>query len=202
MTRAALVALVLVLMLAPAAAGKGEHASLSFSSDSVRPDRPWVATLTLFGFWLRRDSAPPAVVARSGGERIAVGVRPLSIYLSRHADVLGEARYRLRGTFPRAGRWSIVVTDGTPGARRFHFEPLRIGSSSNPLARDYMAVPRRNGAGQAIHTWFRAAPLPPEVVLPPAIESGGGGGAAVWIPATGTALAGAGALALLRRRPR
>ncbi|MGH2846450.1 MAG: hypothetical protein ACRDL0_10635 [Thermoleophilaceae bacterium] len=188
-------ALLTQLALAPAAAAKGPHASVSPGPTGIEPGRPWVATLTLFEFNRGVAKAEPTLVFRSGERRFAVRPTPIGAYVPKHEDVLIEARYRLRVVFPRAGRWSYTVIAGSPAARRFRFPAVTIGGGAERVTWDQVAF-----AGVPPH---RAEPLPQKVFRPAAAGSPDqAGGSVPWIPAAGLTLAGIGTLAALRRRRR
>jgi MYXO-CTERM domain-containing protein len=192
--------LVAVLALAPAAAAKGPHAVVSSGPEGVDPGKPWVTTLAFVEYGHRAAAAHPRVILRSRGERFTVEPKPIA----------ADARYRLRVVFPRAGRWSYTVLDGTPADRRFRFPAVSIGDDVDRVPRGYVAFPQGShaaaqGAGGPV--FGDAGPaadepgdvLPPEVVLPPENRPDDGG-FAVWIPLAGLALAGVGTLTVLRRR--
>jgi hypothetical protein len=193
-----------VVTLAPAAVAKGPHAVVSSGPEGIDPGKPWVTMLELVEYGPREAaSARPTVVLRSGSDRFAVRPR---------RRVGPEARYRLRVVFPRAGRWSYTVFDGTPANRRFRFPTARIGATADRVRRGFVAFPQGSpaeaqGAGGPVLGDPRpAAPepdgaLPPEVVLPPA-DDADRGGLALWIPLAGLAIAGLGTVTALRRRRR
>jgi MYXO-CTERM domain-containing protein len=201
------------LGLAPSAVAKGPHAIVSSGPAGIEPGRPWVTTLMLFEYGRRAAAtARPTVVLRSGDERFTVRPRRLGAHIPRQANVVAEVRYRLRVVFPRAGRWSYTVLDGTPANRRFRFPGATIGGKAERVTTGYAAFPvgsraANQGAGGPLIGGPGAGPdgggepLPPEVVLPPA-EDSEGGGASWWIPAAGLTLAGVGTLTVLRRRRR
>ena len=101
--------------------------------------------------------------------------------------------------FPSEGRWRLALV---AEKRRFAFPAIGVGSGEAP--QDYVAFPKgsaaaRQGAGGVwtegpeAEPSSRGTPLPPDtfsVAEPP--DDGGGGGVALWIPALGIALAGAG----------
>jgi hypothetical protein len=195
--RIALATFLAALVLSPAAAAKGPHASVSPAPSGVEPGRPWVATLTLLEYGRRQVAAArPTVILRSGDDTLTVVPKRLGTHVPRFENVLAEARYRLRVAFPREGRWSFTVLDGTPANLRFRFPRVRVGGSSEGVTRDYVAFP----AGSPEEAPVRGGPLPPQVVSVPADESDGGG-AGLWILA-GLPLACAGILALRERRRR
>jgi hypothetical protein len=214
MSRAVLGAFLLAaLALAPSAAAKGPHAIVDSGPAGLQPGEPWVTTLTLIEFSARDvATARPVVILRSGSGMFTVRPRRLSSHVPRRRDTLAEARYRLRVVFPRAGRWSYTVLDGTREQRRFHFPAATIGGSARRVTRGFAAFPEGSraeaqGAGGAIlgdpvsATAEPGDSLPPEVVLP-ASDGDEGGGIPLWIPAAGLALAGAGTLTVVRRRRR
>ncbi|MET0760929.1 MAG: hypothetical protein ABWZ63_01190 [Thermoleophilaceae bacterium] len=199
------------LALAPSAAAKGPHATVASGPGGIEPGEPWVTTLTLVEFGGREVAAArPVVILRSGSDRFAVRPMRMGAHVPGRSDVLAEARYRLRVVFPRAGRWSYTVLDGTRERRRFHFPAATIGGNAERVTTGFVAFPEGSpeeaqGAGGAI--LVDAAPAAggrgdtrtPQGVSPP---PGGtdGGGLPLWIPAAGLALAGAGTLTLMRRR--
>jgi MYXO-CTERM domain-containing protein len=202
---------VVVIALPPAAVAKGPHATVSSLPVGVDPDQPWAATLTLVEYRRRAVAdARPTVIFRSAGQRLAVTPKRLGVYVPRPQNVMAEARYRLRVAFPRAGRWTFTVLDGTNAGRRFRFPPAVVGTRSGRPSGAYVAFPegsRAEAAGAGGPLMGDAGPggggrsLPPEVFLPAEEESDGAGGMP-WIPATGLALAGLGGLAMLRHRRR
>lgn len=211
MKRTALAAVIAALAIAPAAANaKGPHASLSTGPEGLRPGQPWVATLTFVEFRSRDvERVQPVVVLRSRSGRFSVRPRLLDSYVPPNPDVLAEARYRVRVVFPRAGRWSYTVFDGTPAHRRFRFPAVTIGQGAARVKTGHVAfaegsrAEREGGGGPIMHDVPEDPPgddvIPPEVVLP-AEEEQDDGGTALWLPAAGLALAGAGAVTVLRRR--
>jgi hypothetical protein len=191
------------LALAPAAVAKGPHAMVSSGPEGIEPGQPWVTTLTFVEY---RGSdiaaARPTVILRSGAHRFVV----------RPTRVASDGRYRLRVVFPRAGRWSYTVLDGTRANRRFRFSAARVGADVDRVTTGYVAFPdgsRAQAEGAGGPVFGDPAPaaggpdgvLPPEVVLPPETEHDGGG-FALWIPLAGLAVAGVGTLTALRRRGR
>ena len=199
------------LALAPSAAAKGPHALVASGPGGIEPGEPWVTTLTLVEFGGREASAArPVVILRSGSDRFAVRPTRMGAHVPGRSDVLAEARYRLRVVFPRAGRWSYTVLDGTRKQRRFHFPAATIGGNVKRVTTGFVAFPEGSpeeaqGAGGAIlgdaapAAGGRGDSLPPEVVSP-ATGGSDGGGLPLWIPAVGLALASAGTLTLMRRR--
>lgn len=188
MTRKLVVLIAVGLVFAPAASAKGPHAVITSGPDAVAPGKPWVATLELNEF---RREPHPRVVASRGDRRVMARLRHVP------ASMAGAAGFKLRMVFPSAGRWRLTVV---AGKRRFPFPAIAVGSGAAPP--DYVSFPKgseaaRQGAGGV---WSqgpeadpegRGTPLPPEVVAaeePP----GDDGGLALWIPALGLALAGAG----------
>ena len=170
-------------------------------------------TLTLIEFGgAEVAAARPVVILRSGSDRFAVRPRRLDAHVPSQPDVLAEARYRLRVVFPRAGRWSYTVLDGTPKQRRFRFPAVTVGADARRVTNGFVAFPEGSaeaaqGAGGEIIGDSVVAPpdgrgdsLPPEVVLAAADGGAGGGGVPLWIPAAGLALAGAGTVTVMRRR--
>jgi hypothetical protein len=91
----------------------------------------------------------------------------------------GAAGFKLRLVLPSEGRWTFAVV---AGQRHFTFPALVVGGADAP--QDWVAFPKGSAGG-------RGTPLPPEVVATPE-PSEDGGGLALWIPALGLALAGAG----------
>ena len=212
MSRIVVASLLLAGMaLAPSAAAKGPHATVASGPGGIEPGEPWVTTLTLVEFGGREVAAArPVVILRSGSDRFAVRPPRLGADVPGRSDVLAEARYRLRVVFPRAGRWSYTVLDGTRKQRRFHFPAATIGGNVKRVTTGFVAFPEGSpeeaqGAGGAIlgdaapAAGGRGDSLPPEVVSP-ATGGSDGGGLPLWIPAAGLALAGAGTLTLMRRR--
>jgi hypothetical protein len=190
--------LLTVLVLAPAAVAKGPHASVSPEPTGIEPGQRWEATLTLIEYGRREVAAArPTVILRSGRTRFTVRPKRLGTHVPRFDNVLAEARYRLRVVFPRAGRWSFTVLDGTPANLRFRFPPVIVGGNRGRVTRDYVAFP----AGSPEEAAVGGGPLPPEVVSLPADESDGARAAALWILA-GLPLAGAGLFAWRERRRR
>jgi hypothetical protein len=199
------------LALAPSAAAKGPHAIVASGPGGIEPGEPWVTTLTLVEFGGREVAAVrPVVILRSRSDRFAVRPTRMRAHVPGRSDVFAEARYRLRVVFPRAGRWSYTVLDGTRERRRFHFPAATIGGNAERVTTGFVAFPEGSpeeaqGAGGVIlgdaapAAGGRGDSLPPEVV-PPATGGADGGGLPLWIPAAGLALAGAGTLTLLRRR--
>ena len=212
MSRIVVASLLLAGMaLAPSAAAKGPHATVASGPGGIEPGEPWVTTLTLVEFGGREAAAArPVVILRSGSDRFAVRPTRLGAHVPGRSDVLAEARYRLRVLFPRAGRWSYTVLDGTRKQRRFHFPAATIGGNVKRVTTGFVAFPEGSpeeaqGAGGAFlgdaapAAGGRGDSLPPEVVSP-ATGGGDGGGLPLWIPAAGLALASAGTLTLMRRR--
>jgi hypothetical protein len=198
-SRSILVAVALAaLALAPSAAAKGPHAIVEPGPGGIAPGERWLTTLTLVEFGSRElASAQPRMVLRSGSDRFVV--RPSG------EQVLGKGRYELSVVFPRAGRWSYTVIDGR---RRFEFSAAVIRRGAERDTTAFVAFPKgspaeRQGAGGPIFGDTGPAAggesLPPEVVVP-AARASDGGGLPLWIPAAGLALAGAGALTVMRRR--
>jgi hypothetical protein len=201
------------LALVPSAAAKGPHAMVASGPGGIEPGEPWVTTLTLVEFGSREVAAArPVVILQSGSDSFAVRPSRLGAHVPGRSDVLAEARYRLRVAFPRAGRWSYTVLDGTPQRRRFNFPAATIGGNAERVTTGFVAFPEGSpeeaqGAGGAIlgdaapAAGGRGDSLPPEVVSP-ATGGGDGDGLPLWLPAAGLALAGAGTLTLMRRRNR
>jgi hypothetical protein len=203
------------LALAPSAVAKGPHATVDSGPAGLRSGEPWVTTLTLVEFGGGEvATARPLVVLRSGSERFTVRPRRLGAHVPRRPGVVSEGCYRLRVVFPRAGRWTYTVLDGTGKRRRFRFPAAPIGGGARRVTTGFVAFPQgsraaaQGGGGPILGD---AAPavsgpgdsLPPEVVLlPSAASDSDDGGFPLWIPAAGLALAGAGTLTLVRRRLR
>jgi MYXO-CTERM domain-containing protein len=198
-SRSILVAVAVVtLALAPAAAAKGPHAIVEPGPAGMAPGERWLTTLTLVELSSRElASARPRMVLRSGSDRFVVRPSP--------EQVLGKGRYELSVVFPRGGRWSYTVIDGS---RRFQFPAVVIRRGAERDTTAFVAFPKgspeeRQGAGGPIFGDTGPAAggesLPPEVVTL-AAEEADGGGLPLWIPAAGLALAGAGALTVVRRR--
>jgi hypothetical protein len=204
--------LVAVLALAPAAVAKGPNASVASGPQGIEPGKPWVTELTFVEYTSRdAKAARPVVVLRSGSTRFAVRPRRISVYAPGQPDMLAEARYRLRVVFPRAGRWTYTVHDGTRDNERFRFPPAQIGGGAARVETGYVEFPvdsraHSEGGGGAIVSEADApsgesgGALPPEVVLPPEDGDEDGGGVALWIPLVGLTLAGVGTVTALRRR--
>jgi hypothetical protein len=131
------------------------------------------------------------VILRSGNARFTVRPKRLGAHVPRFENVLAEGRYRLRVVFPRAGRWSYTVLDGTPANLRFRFPPALVGGNVGRVAREHVAFPEEAAIGDG--------PLPPEVVRLSADGSDRVSVAVLWILA-GLPFAGAGILALHERR--
>ena len=197
MTRKLILLLVVGLVLAPAAEAKGPHAVLTSGPEGLKPGRPWIATLELNEF--RRPTHPVAVASR-GDRHVTARLRPVP------ASIPGATGFKLRMVLPTEGRWRFAVA---AGKRVFHFPALIVGGANAP--QDWVAFPRgsaaaRQGAGGAwsqgpeAESDGRGAPLPPEVVAAPEPPDDDGG-LALWIPALGLALAGAGVgLGVVHRR--
>jgi hypothetical protein len=181
-----------LLALAPAAAAKGPHASISPGPTGIQPGRTWVATLTLREYGRRvAAAARPVVIFRRGDDEFRARPRRLGAYVPRFENVLVEARYRLRVVFPRAGRWSYTVLDRTPAGLRFRFPPALVGGNAERITREVVAA-----AGG-----LEEGPLRPEVMMLARDEPRDEGVAALWILAA-IPFAGAGILALRKRRRR
>jgi hypothetical protein len=206
--------LLAALALAPSALAKGPHAIVDPGPAGLRPGEPWVATLTLVEFRGRDvDTARPLVILRSGSDRFAVRARLLGGHVSRRPNAVTEARYRVRAVFPRAGRWSYTVLDGTRERRRFPFQAATIGRGVPRDTTAFVAFPQGSRAaaegaggpilGDPVGASGPGDSLRPEVVFPAAGEDDGeGGGFPLWLPAVGLALAGAGTFTVVRRRLR
>jgi hypothetical protein len=196
MTRKLVVLLALGLVFAPVASAKGPHAVITSGPEGLVPGKPWVATLELNEF---RRTPHPLVIATRGDRRVTAHIRPVA------ASMVGAAGFKLRMVFPNEGRWRLAVV---AGKRRFAFPALAVGSGAPP--QDYVAFPvgseaARQGAGgvwsQGPETDAsgRGTALPPEVVSVPQSPDEDQG-LALWIPALGLALAGAGVYRLRTRR--
>jgi hypothetical protein len=194
-TLASLIALALVLVLAPTAAAKGPHAVLTSGPEAVEAGEPWDVTLELMETKGRRR---PTLMARRGDRIVAARGRRV------WADGFA-ARYRLEMVLPVEGRWRLMVVDGK---RRFAFPAVAVGSGSPP--QDYVAFPngsraKREGGGgpwDAPETSVaHGEPLPPEVVSIAKTDADGGDGIPFWLflPAAGLVLAGAGVWRLRAR---
>ena len=196
MTRKLVVLLAVGLVFAPAAEAKGPHAVITSGPEPLAPGKPWVATLELNEF---PRPPHPLVIATRGDRRVTARVRAVT------ASIAGAAGFKLRMVFPAEGRWRLAVVADW---RRFAFPALAVGSGAPP--HDYVAFPvgseaARQGAGGV---WTqgpeadasgRGTPLPPEVVSAPK-PTEDDHGLALWIPALGLALAGAGLVGLRARR--
>jgi hypothetical protein len=132
-------------------------------------------------------------VASRGERRITAQIRSVP------ASMAGAAGFKLRMVFPTEGRWRLAVV---AAKRHFPFPAVAVGSGTAPA--DYVSFPKgsaaaRQGAGGV---WTqgpeadpagRGTPLPPEEISAAASEPpDDDGGLALWIPALGLALAGAG----------
>ena len=160
---------------------------LTSGPEAVRPGEAWIATLELNEF-----SRPPqpVVVASRGDRHVTARLRPVP------ASMPGAVGFKLRMVFPSEGRWRLAVV---AAKRRFSFPVVAVGSGAAP--QDYVAFPKgsdaaRQGAGGVwsqgpeTDSEGRGTPLPPEVVTAP--EPPHDDGIALWIPALGLALVGAG----------
>jgi hypothetical protein len=190
MARKLVVLLAVGLVFAPAASAKGPHAVMTSGPEGVKPGEPWVATLELNEF---PRQPHPIVVASRGDRRITAQIRSVP------ASMVGAAGFKLRMVFPTEGRWRLAVV---AAKRHFPFPAVAVGSGTAPA--DYVSFPKgsaaaRQGAGGV---WTqgpeadpagRGTPLPPEEISAAASEPpDDDGGLALWIPALGLALAGAG----------
>jgi hypothetical protein len=195
MARRLAILLAVGLVLAPIAEAKGPHAVLTSGPEAVRPGEAWIATLELNEF-----SRPPqpVVVASRGDRHVTARLRPVP------ASMPGAVGFKLRIVFPSEGRWRLAVV---AAKRRFSFPAVAVGSGAAP--QDYVAFPKgsdaaRQGAGGVwsqgpeTDSEGRGTPLPPEVVTGP--EPPHDDGIALWIPALGLALAGAGVYGFRARR--
>jgi hypothetical protein len=195
MARRLAILLAVGLVLAPTAEAKGPHAVLTSGPEAVRPGEAWIATLELNEF-----SRPPqpVVVASRGDRHVTARLRPVP------ASTPGAVGFKLRIVFPSEGRWRLAVV---AAKRRFSFPAVAVGGGAAP--QDYVAFPKgsdaaRQGAGGVwsqgpeTDSESRGTPLPPEVVTAP--EPPHDDGIALWIPALGLALAGAGFYGFRARR--
>lgn len=195
MARRLAILLAVGLVLAPIAEAKGPHAVLTSGPEAVRPGEAWIATLELNEF-----SRPPqpVVVASRGDRHVRARLRPVP------ASMPGAAGFKLRIVFPSEGRWLLAAV---AAKRRFSFPAIAVGSGAAP--QDYVAFPKgsdaaRQGAGGVwsqgpeTDSEGRGTPLSPEVVTVP--EPPHDDGMALWIPALGLALAGAGVYGFRARR--
>lgn len=207
MRRIAVAAVTVAVLAVPAAAAaKGPHATVSSLPVGIEAGQPWRTTLTLAEYGRREAAAArPTVILRSSDRRVTATPKLLSADVPRR-----EARYRLRVVFPRAGRWSFTVLDGTGARRHFRFPPAVVGGRSAPRSGGWVAFPEGSpeeaaGAGGPLIDEPDPAPvgqggsLPPEEVVVPARDGSGGGGGIPWIPAVGLTFAGVGGVAVLRR---
>ena len=178
MARRLAILLAVGLVLAPVAEAKGPHAVLTSGPEAVRPDEAWIATLELNEF-----SRPPhpVVVASRGDRHVTARLRPVP------ASTPGAVGFKLRLVFPSEGRWRLAAV---AAKRRFSFPAIAVGSGAAP--HDYVAFPKGSDAAR------RGTPLAPEVVTAP--EPSHDDGMALWIPALGLALAGAGVYGFRARR--
>ena len=188
MTRKLVVLLALGLVLAPAASAKGPHAVITSGPEAVEAGNPWIATLELNEF---PRQPHPRVVASRGDRRVTAQLRRVP------ASMVGAAGFKVRMVFPSEGRWRLAVV---AEKRRFPFPAVAVGRGAAP--QDYVSFPKgspaaRQGAGGVwtqgpeADSEGRGRPLPPEVVATPEPPRDDGG-LALWIPALGLALAGAG----------
>jgi len=188
MTRKLVVLLALGLVLAPAASAKGPHAVITSGPEAVEAGNPWIATLELNEF---PRQPHPRVVASRGDRRVTAQLRRV------RARMVGATGFKVRMVFPSEGRWRLAVV---AEKRRFPFPAVAVGSGAAP--QDYVSFPKgsaaaRQGAGGVwtqgpeADSEGRGTPLPPEVVATPEPPRDDGG-LALWIPALGLALAGAG----------
>jgi MYXO-CTERM domain-containing protein len=137
---------------------------------------------------------------------MATRLAQISEYDPPDPNVFAEARYRIRVSFPHAGRWTYTVV---AGRRSFRFPAATIGAGAPRIRTGYVAFPEgsraeRQGGGGAIVGDPEPASgepgggaLPPQVIEPPDED---GGGLTPWVPAAGLALAGAAAIGWRRRR--
>jgi hypothetical protein len=199
-------ALTCLALAAPAAHAKGPHAYVEIGPEGLRPGQPWVTTLNLVEFSGGDvGAAQPVVVLRSGDSRFSVRPALIDSYVPPNREVLAEARYRLRAVFPRAGRWTYTLLDGTKANRRFRFPAATIGNGATRDRTGQVAFPEgsqeeRAGGGGPVLTGPEQAPagdaLPPEVIVAPRDDGGDSdsdsddGGVSPWVPAVGLALAG------------
>jgi hypothetical protein len=181
MARKLVVLLAVGLVLAPAASAKGPHAVISSGPGAVEAGKPWLAKVQFNEF---PRPSHPRVVASRGDRRIAVRLRPDQ-----------GARFKMRMVLPTDGRWHLSVV---AGKLRFAFPAVAVGRGT--AYPEYVGWPKGGGAEVPGGT-----ALPPEVITvaePRASEpSHDDGGLALWIPALGLALAGAGVgLGVVHRR--
>jgi hypothetical protein len=206
---AVVAALLTLLALAPAALAKGPHASVASGPAGLKPGEPWVTTLTLVEYGGREVAAArPFVVLRSGSDRFAVRPRRIGLHVPGDPEMLAEARYRLRVVFPRAGRWTYTVVDGTRAERRFRFPAAPIGAGAERATSGYVEFARgsrahrEGGGGAIVAESIPQAPeadggAPPDSAPRPEDD---GGGIALWIPLTGLTVVAAAAAATASRR--
>jgi hypothetical protein len=172
MTRKLVVLLAVGLVLAPAASAKGPHAVISSGPEAVEAGKPWVATIQFNEF---PRPPHPLVAAIRGDRRIAARLSPDE-----------GARFKMRMVFPSNGRWRLSVV---AGKLRFAFPAVAVGSGT--AYPEYVGWPKGGGAEVPGGT-----ALPPEVITVPERAAPepprDDGGLALWIPALGLALAGAG----------
>ena len=189
MTRKLILLLAVGLVLAPAAEAKGPHAVITSGPDAVEAGKPWVATLALNEF---PRSPHPVVLASRAGRQVTARLRPAP------ASMPGAAAFKVRMVFPSDGRWRLAVNAAN---RHFAFPAVAVGGPDAP--QDWVAFPAgsqaaREGAGGVWNEGpetdasGRGTPLPPEVVSAAQPAQDDDGGLALWIPALGLALAGAG----------
>ena len=198
MTRKLILLLAVGLVLAPAAEAKGPHAVITTGPDAVEAGKPWSATLALNEF---RRTPHPVMLATRAGREVTALLRPTP------AGMPGAHEFEVRMVFPSDGRWRLAVTAAN---RHFAFPAIAVGGADAP--QDWVAFPvgseaARQGAGGVWNEGpetdasGRATPLPPEVVSAAEPADDDNGGLALWIPALGLALAGAGVgLRLTHRR--
>jgi hypothetical protein len=184
MTRKLAVLVAVGLVLAPAASAKGPHAVIRSGPDAVEPGRPWVATLEFAEF---ARPSHPLVVASRGDRRVRATLRAAP------ARALGASGFRMRMVFPSEGRWRLAVAAGN---QHFEFPAVAVGSGT--AYPDYVGFPKDAAPPEVGDT-----ALPPEVIaapVTPAPEPPRDHGLALWIPALGLALVGAGAYGFRARR--
>lgn len=172
MARKLVVLLAVALVLAPAASAKGPHAVISSGPEAVEAGKPWLAKVQFNEF--PRPSHPRVVVSQ-GDRRIAVRLRPDQ-----------GARFKMRMVLPTDGRWHLSVV---AGKLRFAFPAVAVGRGT--AYPQYVGWPKGGAAEVPGGT-----ALPPEVITVAehraSEPSHDDGGLALWIPALGLALAGAG----------
>jgi hypothetical protein len=189
MTRKLVVLLVAGLVFAPAASAKGPHVVLTSGNEPVEAGKAWVGTVELNEF---PRQTHPWLFATRNHRRVTAELRPVP------ASMPGADGFKLRMVFPTDGRWKLTLL-----AEKRRFALPAIGVGSGELPQDYVAFPKGSAADRqgASGAWTetpgaepegRGTPLPPETVSVAEPEHENDGGLALWIPALGLALAGAG----------